>query len=180
MGKRTSPRSNRGEYPVKIGNRNVVSRLKITTGNFLGLKKADGLVNGKGKSIKSGNKGTKSFMVVLKKPKQIDGVTVQRLSFPVDGRVTVKQFYAYAKSSFSSKGVGAIITPDGILKAWDKIEPPKKGLSIPGLPNLPGLPGINPGDLVNEGTGAAVGRYLGGDTGAAVGSVIGGYLDNYL
>lgn len=184
MGKRTSPRSNRAEYPVKIGNRNIVSRLKITTGNYLGLKKADKLIDGKKKSIKRGSKGTKSFKLVLKKGATIDGVKVQHLSFPVDGKVTVKQFYTYAKSQFSGKGVGAIVTPDGILKAWDKIERSKGGLSIPGLPNLPSLPGLDLGDLVSPEVGNAVGTYLGnkvgGPTGAAIGGALGGYLADYL
>lgn len=184
MGTRTSPKSNRGEYPVKIGNRNVVSRLKITTGNFLGLKRADALISGKGKSIKTGNKGTKSFQLVLKKRTTIEGVRVQRLSFPVDGRVTVKQFYSYAKSTFAGKGVGAIITPDGILKAWDKIDSSGGGLSLPGLPSLPSLPGFDLSDLVTPQSGASIGGYLGGlaggSTGASIGSALGGYLGGYL
>jgi hypothetical protein len=115
MGKRRSPRSNRGVYVVKINNRNVASRLKISTGNFLGLRKEPELVDGKKNTIKTGSKGTKSFRLVLRKPVNLDGVRVQNLSFPVDGRVTVKHFYRYAKATFTQKGVGGIITPDGIL-----------------------------------------------------------------
>jgi hypothetical protein len=184
MGKLKSPKSNRATYKVKIGNRNVVSRLKITTGNYLGLKKESELVDGKKKSIVDGSMGTKSFQLVFKKAITIDGVKVQRLSFPVDGKVTVKQFYSYAKSTFSAKGVGAIISPDGIQRAWDKIERSKSGGLIPGLPNLPSLPGIDLSDLVSPDVGAAVGGYLGGNlggtTGAAIGSALGGYLAGYI
>jgi hypothetical protein len=183
MGKRTSPRSNRGVYVVKIANRNVVSRLKITTGNHLGLTKSPDLVNGKRQSIKTGSKGTKSFELVLKTAVTIDGVRVQKLAFPVDGKVTVKQFYSYAKQAFNGKGVGAIVTPDGILYAWDKINRPSGGL-VPGLPNLPSLPGLDLGDLVSPEVGATVGGYLGGKAGgplgAALGSQLGGYLADYF
>lgn len=180
MGKRLSPRSNRGTYVVKINNRNVASRLKISTGNFLGLKKENDILEGKKKTNKRGSKGTKSFKLVLKKTVNLDGVKIQRLSFPVDGDVTVRAFYRYAKATFSQKGVGAIVTPDGILYAWDKIERPSGGLKLPNLPSLPGLPGL---DLSPE-AGAAIGGYLGngvaGPAGAAIGKALGGYLADYI
>ena len=181
MGKRTSPRSNRAEYVVKIGTRNVISRLKISSGDYLGLKKAPELINGKGKSIKRGSKGTKSFQLVLKKKVALDDVKVQHLSFPVDGKVTVKQFYSYAKSTFSQKGVGAIITPDGILYAWDKIDHSGGGgLKLPNLPNLPGLPGLDLSPEAGKAVGGYLGGTVGGSTGAAIGSALGGYLAGYI
>lgn len=184
MGKRTSPKSNRGVYKLKIGSNTVVSRLKISTGNHLGLKREETLLKGKKNREITGAKGTKSFKLVLKKAVTIDGVRIQTLSFPVSGKVRVIDFYAYAKKTFGSKGVGAIITPDGIQKAWDKIERSGGGLKIPGLPNLPSLPGIDLGDLVSEDAGSAVGGYLGGTlgggTGAAIGSALGGYLAGYI
>ena len=184
MGKRTSPASSRVKYQFKIGNNNFVANLKITTGNYLGLKKLEDLPKGKGKSTKRGVKGTKSFVLVLKNAQTIDGVRVQRLSFPVEGGVNLREFYAYAKKTFTGKGVAAIITPDGIQHAWDKIDRPKGGLKLPGLPNLPTLPGIDLSDIVSPEVGATVGGYLGGalggTTGAGVGSALGGYLAGYI
>jgi hypothetical protein len=180
MGKRRSPRSTRGVYLVKINNRNVASRLKISTGNFLGLTKQPELVNGKGTSIKDGSKGTKSFKLVLKNAVALDGVRVQRLSFPVDGKVTVKAFYKYAKAAFSGKGVGAIITPDGIMYAWDKINRSGGGGLLPRLPELPRLPLPELGNLITPEQGQQLGGYLGGQLAGPVGGAIGGALGNYL
>lgn len=179
MGARRSPRSNRAVYVLKIANRNVVSRLKQSTGNHLGLTKAPDLVAGKKNAIKRGSKGTKSFKLVLKNAVTLDGVRVQELSFPVDGKVTVKAFYSYAKGTFNGKGVGAIITPDGIMYSWDKINRPSPGL-LPKLPSLPSLPNIDLGDLISPDLGQQVGGYLGGTLGGAPGAAIGGMLGGYL
>jgi len=180
MGKRKSPRSTRGVYVVKINNRNVASRLKISTGNYLGLTKQPELLDGKGGSIKDGSKGTKSFKLVLKKAVNLDNVRVQRLSFPVDGKVTVKAFYRYAKATFSSKGVGAIITPDGIMYAWDKIDRQSGGLRLPTLPQLPGLPGLDLSPQLGSQLGGYLGGAIGGTPGAAIGGALGGYLADYI
>lgn len=183
MGKRTSPRSNRAKYQFKIGGNSFVARLKITTGNHLGLKALPDLPKGKGKSTKRGVKGTKSFKLILKKPTTIDGVRIQQFSFPVEGGVTLREFYTYAKKTFSGKGVSAIITPDGIQHAWDKIERPTKGLSIPGLPNLPTLPGLDISGLIDQGI-EDLGGYIGRSTGLpgaeSAGRLIGDYLNDYL
>jgi hypothetical protein len=180
MGKRRQPRSNRGVYLVKINNRNVASRLKISTGNFLGLKKQENLVDGKKGTIKRGSKGTKSFKLVLKKPTTLDGVRIRRLSFPVDGEVTVKAFYKFAKTTFNGKGIGGIISPDGILYAWDKIDSGGGGGLVPNLPQLPGLPLPDLGSLITPERGEQLGGYLGGALAGPVGGAIGGAIGNYL
>lgn len=90
----------------------VLSLMKEGTANFLGLKPADDLIRGKGKSYLRGAKGTKSYVLLLDKRQNIGGATVQTLSIPVTGGVGLSEFYKWAKT-LASKGVNGIKTPAG-------------------------------------------------------------------
>lgn len=90
----------------------ILSLMKEGTANFLGLKPADSLVRGKGKSYLRGAKGTKSYVLLLGKRQTIGGAEVENLSIPVTGGVGLNEFYIWAKT-LTGKGVVGIKTPAG-------------------------------------------------------------------
>ena len=94
------------------GKKKVLSRLKEGTAQFLGLKPVDELPKGKGKSYLRGAQGTKSYALLLDKPRTIGGATVERLYVPVPGFIKLAEFYAYAKS-LGGRGVNGFVSPNG-------------------------------------------------------------------
>jgi hypothetical protein len=91
----------------------VVSRMKEGTAKFLGLSPAKGIQRSEKKGVIRGSKGSKSFVLLLNKPANIGGATVQTLSVPVPSTVGLVDFYAYAQK-FKGKGVTGIRTPNGV------------------------------------------------------------------
>lgn len=190
MGKQL-PRSRRAVYKVKIGGRSVICKVKESTGTLFSLTPATA-ADLTSKGVKRGVKGTKSYTIHLKNSAQLGNnkVKVWSVAFPVDAKVKMKDFYAFAKSNPLATG---ITTPWGVTYNWAKSNRPSSGSGgggsggggggggLGGLGgNLLGNLGSQFGDDLGALGGGLLGGYLGGNTGRTIGANLGGQLGGYL
>ena len=91
-------------------------RMKEGTAKYLDMVPVTEIPEGSGtgtnKGIKFGVKGTKSFVILLKTAQSIGGVSVKRLSIPVPSKLSLREFYKWAKVTLATKCKG-FKTPDG-------------------------------------------------------------------
>jgi len=143
------PNGSRIYVKPKIGGKVRPCRVKQGTAALLGLN-AQPLEAGKrGRGVKRGAKGSKSFTLFLATRTTVGGAQVVSLDFPVPSDVKVLDFYKWAKGFGKISGIR---TPDGISYYWKKAAGQSGGGGGGGI-DLPGplgsLGADDLGDLVD-------------------------------
>jgi hypothetical protein len=92
-----------------------IARVKAGTATLLGLKGVAKLPIVKTRHTK-GWKGTRSYILLLKKLTDVGGFPAASVSIPVAPTVKFEDFYAWA---YKNSILAGITTPWGITYAWD-------------------------------------------------------------